>query len=386
MFDPSKYQHQLPLAIFSPSYGATSETFIRRHIEDIVPDKTAVVAYDDCSSTVSSWQGDIPKLLLNHLHRADLHRGLRDYVALRVGVKPRIEIQLSAVRKFLLRHGCEVFMGEYLDCSLPFLPLIKDLGLRFFVHAHGYDASQKLRDPFFSTEYAKYRDADGVITVNQIQKLRLIDLGLMPEKIHVIPCGVDIPDCPCERASGETVRCLSVGRMVGKKSPLDLLDSFRRAVSKMPSLHLDYVGGGPLLRKAEDYVKEYQLQKFVTLHGAQPVGTVHSLMRISEIFIQHSVTDEAGDEEGLPVAILEAMAHALPVVATRHAGIPEAVIERETGLLVDEHDNRAMSEALVSLALDKTLRVAMGAAGRRRAADLFSAQGEIASLRRLLFD
>lgn len=109
-------------------------------------------------------------------------------------------------------------------------------------------------------------------------------------------------------------------------------------------------------------------------------------MKKSEIFLQHSVTDESGDEEGLPVAILEAMAYALPVIATRHAGIPEAVIERETGLLVDERDTSAMSEALVTLALDKTRRANMGAAGRVRAAELFSAQAEIASLRRLLLN
>jgi len=375
-----------PLAVFAPSYGVTSETFIRRHMEEISPGGTVAVAYNDYSQAITNWSSKTPKLLLDKIKTCQLERGLWDRFASRVGIKSQSAVQLAALRKFLSQNHCKVFMGEYLDRSLPFIHVVKDMGLRFFVHAHGYDLSQKFRDPFYHSEYVKYKDADGVITVNQIQKTRLVEVGIAPENVHVIPCGVDIPDCSSEREPGETVRCLAVGRMVGKKSPLTLLEAFWRAMNEMPSLHLDYVGDGPLWSAAERYVKERQMQNFVTLHGAQSMATVHSLMRASEIFIQHSVTDETGDEEGLPVAILEAMAHAMPIVATRHAGIPEAVIEEKTGLLVDEGDSAAMAEAVVTLAQSKAQRVTMGAAGQRRAASLFSSQGEILSLRQLLFD
>jgi len=385
MSEISKRQHKMPLAVFSPAYGVTSETFIRRHIEDVAPGRTVVVAYDDLSDSVSPVQGNIPRLLLNNLCLSELGCSLWDRLAFRLGVKPLAAVQMEATRRFFIKHGCEVFMGEYLDGSLPFLPVVKSLGMRFCVHAHGYDISQKLRDPFFRKEYKKYRAADVVITVNQIQKQRLIELGLMPEKIHVVPCGVDIPDDSCDRIPGKIVRCLSVGRMVGKKAPLLLLDAFRHAVSKIPNLHLDYIGDGPLMGKVKAYVHEHDLHDCVTLHGAQPVSTVHSFMRKSEIFIQHSVIDETGDEEGLPVAILEAMVHALPVVATRHAGIPEAVIEGETGLLVDEHDTLTMSKALAAIASDSARCIAMGLAGRERVVNMFSSQGEISSLRQLLF-
>lgn len=374
-----------PLAVFSPSYGVTSETFIRRHMEEISPGRTLAVAYDNYSQTTRNWSNKTPKLLLDKIRTGQMERGLWDRFTRRVGIKSQSDVQLAALRKFLSQNHCKVFMGEYLDRSLPFLRVVKDMGLRFFVHAHGYDLSQKFRDPFYRAEYVKYKDADGVITVNQIQKKRLVELGLAPENIHVIPCGVDIPNCSSEREPGEVARCLAVGRMVGKKAPLTLMKAFRRAISEVPSLHLDYVGHGPLWSDVERYVKERQMQDSVTLHGAQPMATVHSLMRTSEIFMQHSVTDETGDEEGLPVAILEAMAHAMPVIATRHAGIPEAVIEGNTGLLVDEGDSRAMAEALVTLARCKVQRATMGAAGQRRAAELFSSQGEISSLRQLLF-
>src|SRR5690606_2027114 len=91
-----------------------------------------------------------------------------------------------------------------------------------------------------------------------------------------------------------------------------------------------------------------------------------------------------GDEEGLPVAILEAMASGLPVVSTRHAGIPEAVIEGTTGYLVDEGDTAGMAAHVVRLARDAELRRRMGHAGWQRALQSFSWPRERARLLELL--
>jgi len=91
-------------------------------------------------------------------------------------------------------------------------------------------------------------------------------------------------------------------------------------------------------------------------------------MAKADIFLQHSVTDPTnGDMEGLPVAILEAMARGLPVVSTRHAGIPEQVVEEQTGILVDEGDVDGMAKGILRLAIDPSLRQRMGQAGHRRA-------------------
>ena len=89
-------------------------------------------------------------------------------------------------------------------------------------------------------------------------------------------------------------------------------------------------------------------------------------MRMASMFVQHSVTDIDGNTEGLPVAILEAMASGLPVVATRHSGIPEAVIDGKTGILVDEHDVTGMTQAIISLLANPARADAMGKAGRER--------------------
>jgi glycosyltransferase involved in cell wall biosynthesis len=133
------------------------------------------------------------------------------------------------------------------------------------------------------------------------------------------------------------------------------------------------VGSGVLLPAARQFVQAFGLSGRVTFHGATSHEIVKQLMRQADIFLQHSVTDpETGDEEGLPVAIQEAMAFALPVISTRHAGIPEAVVEGGTGCLVNEGDVSAMAGDIVTLARDPGLRQRMGTAGWERAKEHFS--------------
>jgi glycosyltransferase involved in cell wall biosynthesis len=149
--------------------------------------------------------------------------------------------------------------------------------------------------------------------------------------------------------------------MVGKKAPILLLDAFRRAAEHVPELTLDYIGGGDLLPAAIHYVHAFGLSGRVKLHGNQPSSVVKPMVADADLFLQHSVVDPvSGDEEGLPVAILEAMAQGLAVVTTRHAGIPEAVIDGQSGLLIDEGDVAAMSEAIVCLGRDAAFRQELG--------------------------
>jgi colanic acid/amylovoran biosynthesis glycosyltransferase len=202
--------------------------------------------------------------------------------------------------------------------------------------------------------------------------------------VHVVPYGVDVPDVPLRRQAGDGVRCLAVGRMIGKKAPLLTLEAFRRASKKCPRLRLDFVGGGQLFPAAVKYVKDHSLQDRVTLHSHQPHDFVRQLLTEADIFLQHSITGPGGAEEGLPVSILEGMAAALPIVSTRHAGIPEAVVEGVTGFLVDEGDFAAMSEHIIELAQNNDLRVKMGRTGWRTAKQRFSWDHERMRLLRVM--
>ena len=391
------------LAIFTPKIGERSETFIKRHIDSILPGRTVVIAG---SRAGAQWAVKCPSLVLDELPTPRFAKVLFWAILEKAGWR-RENPEIRAVREFLRNHKVTVAMGEYLDASLPWLEVCRNLGIRFYGHAHGYDVSILLRQEQWRKAYLKYRDAAGIIAVSQASRARLIDLGLVAESIHVIPCGVEVEErdtlgiCSNHRESEAPVvtavpggrvetnagliRCLAVGRMVSKKSPILCLDAFRRAVEKVPALRLTYVGTGELLPAARHFVKAFDLGDKVSLLGGQPHKVVDQLLTESDVFIQHSIVDQdSGDEEGLPVGILEAMAHGLPVISTRHAGIPDAVIHQGTGLLVEEGDSEGMADCLVKLANDTELRRRMGHEGWRRAKELFTWERECEHLREVM--
>jgi glycosyltransferase involved in cell wall biosynthesis len=353
-------------------------------MQDLLSGQTAVVADDSEKPFAGYWAVDGPQLSINRL-QPKFRRQLWESAVRRLGVPMNGDYVERNVKSFLRNHGVRVIMGEYLSWSLSWLQVAQSLEIPFFAHAHGYDVSMNLREAKWRTEYIRFNRSAGVITVSEFSKARLVELGLDERKIHVVPCGVDVPPQPLDHPEGNTIRCLAVGRMVAKKAPVLLLDAFRRASEACPELRLDYVGEGELFSAAQQFVRAFDMADRVKLHGSQPSDVVVHLMRNADVFMQHSMTDPlTGDEEGLPVAILEAMANSLPVLSTNHAGTPEAVVEGKTGFLVEEGNSREMGHRLVTLARDLSLRQRMGRAGWQRARDGFSWEGEAGRLRKIL--
>jgi glycosyltransferase involved in cell wall biosynthesis len=352
-------------------------------MKELLPGGTVVVAWKDYGRQGVGWAVDGPSLVLSSLPRRGLGRRAISIVARRLGWKapPCAE----DVKRFILEHQVRVLLAEYLHYGVEWMSLARDLGLQFFAHAHGYDVSRLLRQRKWRRAYLRYNETAGVIAVSRFSAARLVSLGVASSKIHVVPCGVQVPDQPTPRTEGEKVRCIAVGRMVRKKAPLLTLEAFHLACAACRFLHLDYVGDGELFSAAQKFVRDHNLADRVTLHGAQPHDLVQRLMHNADIFLQHSITDpKTGDEEGLPVSVLEAMAHSLPVVSTRHAGIPEAVEEGITGYLVNEGDSTGMADRLAALARDPELRSSFGLAGWHRAKEHFSWEKERKDLLKIL--
>src|SRR5437773_260620 len=373
-----------PLAIFAPHIGAPSETFIRRHMEDLLPGRTAVIATTARPPYGGHWNVDCPKIVLDQVESARLTQQVFKAYAERLGFRRRDHLA-ERVKQFLRDYGVKIVVGEYLDLSLPWFRLCREMGIKFYGHAHGYDVSERLREAKWRAEYLEYNHAAGVITMSQVSRDRLVSLGLEASKIHIVQYGVDVAAEPLVRQNGQIVRCVAVGRMVAKKAPILTLDAFRRAAEVCPDLRLDYVGTGELLPAVQQFVRACNLGEKVTLHRGQSNEVVRKLLKAAEIFVQHSMIDsETGDEEGCPVAILEAMSHSLPVVSTWHAGIPEAVVDGTTGYLTEEGNTVAMAERIVALVQDPVLRRQMGISGWERAREHFSWEKEKMRLVNLL--
>jgi glycosyltransferase involved in cell wall biosynthesis len=173
---------------------------------------------------------------------------------------------------------------------------------------------------------------------------------------------------------------LAVGRFVAKKGPLHTI----RAFAAQPHGQLWMVGEGPLLAEAKALADQLHLGERIRFLGVCSQVEVAELMRQVRVFVQHSLVAADGDSEGNPVAVMEAQLSGLPVVATRHAGIPEVVLDGETGVLVAEGDVQGMAAAIAQLLQDPALCTRFGAAGRRHVEHGFTLDKHLADLSRFL--
>jgi glycosyltransferase involved in cell wall biosynthesis len=263
------------------------------------------------------------------------------------------------------------------------MEVCRELDIPLYVHFHGYDASTLLAERRWVRRYrALFEGAHGIIAPSRFLAQKVYGIGCPRNRLHVNPYGVD----PSRFGpTGRTpFRILAVGRLVDKKAPHATIEAFALVVRCFPDAQLDFIGDGPLMPECQALVAARGLGGKVRLHGAQPSEFVQRLMAEASIFVQHSVTAPNGDTEGLPVAILEAMAGAIPVVSTRHAGIPEAVIEGETGLLVDEHDVEGMAKSIAMLLADPVRGEKMGNAGRDRVLAQFTQAHACERLREII--
>jgi len=366
------------LAILTPRWGAASETFVRRHLTLIAPGRTVAMTRDVLQS---DWCQPVTLLPIKNVAGTPLGR-----LARALGCW-RLDRRSCALRRFLVEQQVATVMGEWLNFSAGWYSSLQGLKLPFFAHAHGYDITAKKINSYAARlAYRRLRAMAGIITVSEAGRQRLLAaFSLNPSRVHVIPCGVDVPaECPVRPATA-VVTCVSVGRMVAKKNPLATLNAFRLARKNAPQLRLEFIGDGPLLEPGRRFCDENGLSTFVKFHGVQSPAFVQAALQRADLFALHSVTARNGDEEGLPVAILEAMAQGLPVVSTRHAGIPEAVVEGATGWLVTEGDFETMGQRLQELATQPRVRQEMGNAGWARASKQFTLESEIRQLQALLF-
>ena len=190
----------------------------------------------------------------------------------------------------------------------------------------------------------------------------LIAMGCPVSRIRVHRMGIDLRRfVPRTSSSRDRVRIVSVGRLVEKKGIEDAILAL--SMVRAPFEYL-VVGDGPLRDRLENLARQRLPAGAVRFLGAQTQDAIAPLLQSADIFLAPSVTAADGDVEGLPVAIMEAMAASLPVVSSRHSGIPELVAHDASGLLVEEHDIAGLSSALSVLIADPVRRAAMGAAGR----------------------
>jgi len=177
---------------------------------------------------------------------------------------------------------------------------------------------------------------------------------------------------------------VAVGRLIAKKGFADLLRACRLLMERGQSFRCEIVGEGPLEQELREQIVQLDLEGRVGLPGAKPQHEIRELLAAATVFVMPSVVDPDGGMDNLPTVIMEAMAAGLPVVSTSIGGIPEMVIQNETGFLVSPGDAAALAGAIEKMINDCLLARKLGQAGHERAQRLFSIKKNVRALCALL--
>jgi glycosyltransferase involved in cell wall biosynthesis len=284
------------------------------------------------------------------------------------------ERSIAKIKRLLQGQSFDLIHAQFGDNGLRILPLARQLNLPMVVTFHGFDASRKLANRIYYEglkELFDYASAIIVVNTGMADVLPLNEANR--RKVRWVPCGVDPEQFVFDQSvQTKSFNILHVGRLIEKKGVPDLIRAFAMATKEVDKMTLHIVGTGKEAGECRALAKEYHLESKIIFHGWKSPKEVKELMQQCEVFVLNSRVASNGETEGLPVGLLEAMAMSRAVISTRHAGIPLAVENEVSGILVDERDTHSLSRQMLRLYHDKKLRLDLGIAARAKVENQFS--------------
>lgn len=341
---------KLNICITSTSQTSSPESFVQAHI-DYLPGNVHFLFGDNLPRESAS-EGNL-----------SIYPNFTKRLTARLGFS-RAKVQspnIIGIQNYLLRHRIDVVFSEFGTTGAEMTPICKRMGLPLVVIFHGGDISFK---DLLHTWHDKYvemiRYASRLLVVSKHMVPTLLNLGAKPEQILFTPYGPDDRFFEIRANPLTSNRFISVGRFVDKKAPHLTLAAFNEFAKFHDDYTLTMVGDGPLLPTIRSLARYWRLCNKVRFTGKLLATDIAKELSAGFCFLQHSVTAESGDMEGTPVGILEACAARLPVISTQHAGIPEVVLDEQTGYLGAEHDVAAMTRRMLQLASSPKTAQVMG--------------------------
>jgi glycosyltransferase involved in cell wall biosynthesis len=214
----------------------------------------------------------------------------------------------------------------------------------------------------------KVRSAKAVVAISEHGRQRVLDLvgADLASRVQVIRNGIDLSYFGERDAEPEgPLRLLAVSRLVEKKGIDVLLRSAALLVHRGIDVRCQVVGDGPLRASLEATADWLGIADRVELAGSLDAGGVLAAYKEASIVVLPCRMDSNGDQDGLPVSLVEAMAVGVPVVSTRVSGIPELIEDGVSGLLVNPDDTKGLADAIESIHSDAALRRRLSKGGRR---------------------
>jgi glycosyltransferase involved in cell wall biosynthesis len=343
------------LAIFSPSKNAYSETFIQAHKK-----LNFNVKYYYDGFLPAKLEGMENLFIFNFLQK------------LTIRLRKNFNLTEHALINSLKKERVDCVLAEYGTSAVATLKVVSYLKLPLVVHFHGSDASIKQVLKSNEESYKMvFAYASKIIVVSEKMKSVLLGLGCPENKLILSYYGPNEKFLDCN-PNFHSQSFVAVGRFVEKKAPHLTILSFRKIAHDFPSSRLIMIGEGELLPICQQLVHALNLSEQVEFKMIQTPDQIENIFDDSIAFVQHSIEASNGDSEGTPVAVLEAQAAALPVISTLHGGIPDVVVNGETGLLTDEKNVEGMARNMHRILDEKGLAKKLGEAGRKRVKKYFT--------------
>lgn len=259
--------------------------------------------------------------------------------------------KIKDLKKFFEEQDIIAIHAHHGSHGQEILPVCEKYNIPLIVSIRGRDGSD--RPEIFEKNSKRYsalnKHGAHYYPVCQYLAEGLRRLGIPAKNMHVLYGGIELDLFPYSNRTLPTVgeiRVLSVGRLVDKKGFVTLIKAFKRIYTQYPNARLHIIGAGEDEKKIKSTIAEYNLKDVVILRGAMDSKQVSDELKKAHIFCLASQTAKNGDIEGIPNALKEAMASGLPVVSTRHAGIPELIEHQRTGYLAPEKNDMELAKGI----------------------------------------
>jgi colanic acid/amylovoran biosynthesis glycosyltransferase len=328
-----------------------------------------VFPFSDIEKLAPSRQGFIRRGYLKYLQRkpALIYRG-----------------EYEATRKILIRRDPALMHIYFGNTGVHLLPLIRRWDRPCIVSFHGMDVQNRPEEKGYEQRLRELLQLVPLVLVRSRSIAdRLQELGCNPDKIRMNRTGIPLSGFPLVEhsfpADGRW-SLVQACRLVPKKGLFTTLEAFSLFRRTYPAAHLTIAGDGPLHDPVANRIRELQIDGSVTLAGFLDQSRLRSLFEQAHLFVHPSYATEDGNQEGVPNSMLEAMATGLPVVATRHGGIPEAVEDGKQGYLVAEKDAAGLAAALVNLTSNRELWHEFGKAASAKVSERFEQSQQVGRL------
>jgi glycosyltransferase involved in cell wall biosynthesis len=360
------------LLIYKKKFYRKTETFIHRQVEWLTRGFNVILAAEEFSNPTGFDFNNVAKVQLNQNEQI-LRRWLTRLTKNKQDRKYLFYNDRQVAHLFREKK-IDVIHAHFGASAVKILKVARKYHVPLVVSFHGLDASKELSNKGYRDQLPSLFDYASKIIIVSRHMIETLQLQNWSEKVVLLPYSIDSDLFkPSHKTSlDEKIRLLHSGSIVPKKGVPDLIDVFAKINSRNKNIRLVILGEGAEYEWCKRKVAELSIGNAVEFLGAQPHHVVKMELNEADIFVLNSRTDDAGNMEGTPVSILEAMSMEKAVVSTYHAGIPDVIKDGYNGRLVAEKDNAALERTLEELIESADLRNKLGKEARRTIINKYS--------------